>query len=702
MEETVPVLFAYTPLKPEFDKFKKIPITSSEFTIGRSLQNSVVIPFLAISRNHCTFKKYDDYEWIIEDNSTFGISINGDKVGKGKSRRISSDDIITLEPSQEFVYKFINESNAEIIPRKRIKLEADDVTDADDFINDVKLKFEESQNFEIKHLEDKIQNRKHMQTASMILKQQLQIDMDRKMKQLESEYALQIENLKGEKNEVEQQKALRIAERDAQLAAVKEEMGGKISELMDQIQKHNEAESEMLRENNLLKEKLLKEREEFLSELNRKNSSKEEMLEKLTAKMKEQEEVRLKEKQELEEMLRKETEQLRIAKEKELKELEEQKKVRELELKQELDEIKKSLEERVQQTEQQRLKAEQCLNEQMEQMKKLSDEEKIKMEQLIQEREEIQKKLAEAEVNSEKSLEELKLRVTQRETELAALAAERIQKQAEQSSEVISSLQDQLEKMRQQLQTVETENKNLIESAPVTVKESTSKESALAEVGEVIESELQCSICAELFINAITLNCSHTFCKYCITAWKKKKKDCPICRAPITSECKSIVIDSFIEKILLNLTEELKTKRQELLKNREELESELERQQSARTNRGDSSYDDSDISDSEFLEEGEEEEEYENIDPYNFWSPYRRGRYYASSYTDSGSDDDSDAEESTFSDNVAGINGDTEQSGNQRHRTETVAGVPGSYYGGYGRCYSCGARGHWAPGCPFR
>lgn len=38
-------------------------------------------------------------------------------------------------------------------------------------------------------------------------------------------------------------------------------------------------------------------------------------------------------------------------------------------------------------------------------------------------------------------------RVTEREVELAALAAERIQKQVEQSSEVISSLQEQLEKV---------------------------------------------------------------------------------------------------------------------------------------------------------------------------------------------------------------------------------------------------------------
>lgn len=27
-------------------------------------------------------------------------------------------------------------------------------------------------------------------------------------------------------------------------------------------------------------------------------------------------------------------------------------------------------------------------------------------------------------------------------------------------------------------------------------------------------------------------------------------------------------------------------------------------------------------------------------------------------------------------------------------------GLSGAYYGGYGVCYSCGERGHWANGCP--
>lgn len=85
--------------------------------------------------------------------------------------------------------------------------------------------------------------------------------------------------------------------------------------------------------------------------------------------------------------------------------------------------------------------------------------------------------------------------------------------------------------MKSQLQLVESEKNSLLENICTDAPgEGTSKEATLNQFGELMESELQCSVCAELFVEATTLNCSHTFCKYCITMWKKKKKDCPICR----------------------------------------------------------------------------------------------------------------------------------------------------------------------------
>ena len=67
----------------------------------------------------------------------------------------------------------------------------------------------------------------------------------------------------------------------------------------------------------------------------------------------------------------------------------------------------------------------------------------------------------------------------------------------------------------------------------------------------------------------VLLNCSHTFCQYCIDRWKKNKKDCPTCRAPITSESRVLAIDNLLEKIASKLSEEIKKNRETLIKERE-------------------------------------------------------------------------------------------------------------------------------------
>nr|CAD7400001.1 unnamed protein product [Timema cristinae] len=85
---------------------------------------------------------------------------------------------------------------------------------------------------------------------------------------------------------------------------------------------------------------------------------------------------------------------------------------------------------------------------------------------------------------------------------------------------------------------------------------------------DVIESELQCSICNELFVNAVTLHCMHTFCEYCISKWKEKKKDCPVCRSKIVSETRMLILDSLIDRMLNKLSDDLKHRRQEVVEER--------------------------------------------------------------------------------------------------------------------------------------
>lgn len=44
--------------------------------------------------------------------------------------------------------------------------------------------------------------------------------------------------------------------------------------------------------------------------------------------------------------------------------------------------------------------------------------------------------------------------------------------------------------------------------------------------------ELECACCYELMVNPTTLNCGHSFCKYCLAKWfnASNKTECPECR----------------------------------------------------------------------------------------------------------------------------------------------------------------------------
>lgn len=45
-----------------------------------------------------------------------------------------------------------------------------------------------------------------------------------------------------------------------------------------------------------------------------------------------------------------------------------------------------------------------------------------------------------------------------------------------------------------------------------------------------------CPVCKDDFVDAVSLQCSHTFCQSCIDRWLAKSRSCPVCRTKITSE----------------------------------------------------------------------------------------------------------------------------------------------------------------------
>lgn len=94
------------------------------------------------------------------------------------------------------------------------------------------------------------------------------------------------------------------------------------------------------------------------------------------------------------------------------------------------------------------------------------------------------------------------------------------------------------------------------------------REEVVTQVTEVLENELQCIICSELFIEAVILNCAHGFCYHCIQEWRKKKEECPICRQAIQSQTRCLALDNCIDRMVENLSLEMKTRRQQLVNER--------------------------------------------------------------------------------------------------------------------------------------
>ncbi|KAM6954082.1 E3 ubiquitin-protein ligase rnf8 [Aplochiton taeniatus] len=94
------------------------------------------------------------------------------------------------------------------------------------------------------------------------------------------------------------------------------------------------------------------------------------------------------------------------------------------------------------------------------------------------------------------------------------------------------------------------------------------KEEVVTQMTEVLENELQCIICSELFIQAVTLNCAHSFCLHCIGEWRRRKDECPICRQDITSQTRSLVLDNCIDRMVDNLSPDMKARRQALITER--------------------------------------------------------------------------------------------------------------------------------------
>ncbi|XP_067883306.1 E3 ubiquitin-protein ligase rnf8, partial [Heterodontus francisci] len=131
-------------------------------------------------------------------------------------------------------------------------------------------------------------------------------------------------------------------------------------------------------------------------------------------------------------------------------------------------------------------------------------------------------------------------------------------------------LEAALSRQRKELQDVIRAKDRELEETKMNVM----KDEAAAQLTDVLENELQCIICSEYFIEAVTLNCSHSFCCHCILEWRKRKEECPICRQTIQTQTRSVVLDNCIERMLESLSETVRMRRMQLIKERKAMKTE--------------------------------------------------------------------------------------------------------------------------------
>ena len=134
----------------------------------------------------------------------------------------------------------------------------------------------------------------------------------------------------------------------------------------------------------------------------------------------------------------------------------------------------------------------------------------------------------------------------------------------------IKLAQEQMDKEKHKLLSNIEALKSELEAKNQLLAEKDERTKAVENVNNSVVSSMQeeftCVICQELFVNAYTLPCAHSFCEWCIKEWMKKKghKDCPICRKKITSDpVHSLALDNAVSKLVEKLSPDEQKERKE-------------------------------------------------------------------------------------------------------------------------------------------
>ncbi|KAF4524001.1 hypothetical protein B566_EDAN013843 [Ephemera danica] len=500
--------------------------------------------------------------------------LNNETLETGTQARIKNGDTIILGSGGIYKYRFcyISASELYVPPTKKVKLACQKRTN--------RLNFEQNCQ-RSSEIHSRIEAAKYEQSQIQVEEVNLENSYQQKINALEKKFEMERKKMESRAVDGEEhQKFLEKsrAEMEARLCAEKEDIRIKFEnekELLQQkVEEQRQAELRLKEENEKLQAQIEAERKEFELQL----AEERRQLEQSSAEAKRKaEEERLQMENRLKESLEQlkqhqEKEKCRFNEELEKGTLDKQKLIEEHEKE------KQQLEERLQQMEQ-------ALREKEEQQKQLNEELARKEEEKMRELENLRAQQEEENLKIREEMEtrELTMRLAL-DKEIAKLRNEKLKLEADIRVEMnVESLENkhryevELEKVKKQLGLMESKKQVLEQELASNTEEKEkinenclqAKQKVLEDFGEMMQSELQCNICSELFVVAMTLNCTHTFCKLCITEWKRKRSkqvaDCPVCRAPIVSENRSIVLDNFIDKMVESLTDDLKEQRRELL-----------------------------------------------------------------------------------------------------------------------------------------
>ncbi|KAM5262966.1 E3 ubiquitin-protein ligase RNF8 [Ctenodactylus gundi] len=192
-----------------------------------------------------------------------------------------------------------------------------------------------------------------------------------------------------------------------------------------------------------------------------------------------------------------------------------------------------------------------------------------KMEQQLQA---LQSQLCAERAQQQARVEQLEKTLQEEERHLQSWEKEQIEDLKQQLAQALQEHQavtEELNRSRKDFETIiQAKDKELEQTKEEKEKVQAQKEEVLSHMNDVLENELQCVICSEYFVEAVTLSCAHSFCSYCINEWMKRKTECPICRKDIKSKTHSLVLDNCIDKMMDNLCSDMKERRIVLIRER--------------------------------------------------------------------------------------------------------------------------------------